>query len=148
MENVIQSKFVFCLVLILVTAARVLAQVDPTKVLIGTWEGQVESSTAPGGNQRTLVISSVKAQGEGEWIALGRLGITGQVKEGPGGQEISVSSKNNEIFLEYTIVTSKAPVRLKLVGDGKLEGTIGGFDRGRPVNYRISFEKTKTREIK
>jgi hypothetical protein len=68
MANVIRSIFVFCLqILILGTATSAFAQVDPTKALIGRWEGQVESSSAPGGNQRTLMISSVKAQGEGEW---------------------------------------------------------------------------------
>ena len=148
MANVIRSIFAFCLqILILGTATPGFAQVDPTKALIGRWEGTVESSGAPGGNQRTLIINSVKAQGEGEWIARGRLGITGQVQEGARGQEISVSSKNNEIFLEF-VRPAKAPVRLKLVGDNMLQGTIGGIDKGRPVNYRISLEKTKAGEIK
>jgi hypothetical protein len=149
MANVIRSIFAFCLqILILGTATSGFAQVDPTKALIGRWEGQVESSSAPGGNQRTLMISSVKAQGEGEWIARGRFGFTGQVQEGPGGQEISVSSKNNEIFIEFATGTGKAPVRLKLVDDNTLKGTIGGFDRGRAVNYRISLEKIKAGDIK
>ncbi|HEX2930872.1 MAG TPA: hypothetical protein VHV54_14215, partial [Candidatus Binatia bacterium] len=88
MANVIRSIFAFCLqILILGTATPGFAQVDPTKALIGRWEGTVESSGAPGGNQRTLIINSVKAQGEGEWIARGRLGITGQVQEGARGQE-------------------------------------------------------------
>jgi hypothetical protein len=149
MTNGIRSIFTFCLqILVLGIATSGFAQVDPTKALIGRWEGQVESSSAPGGNQRTLMISSVKAQGEGEWVARGRLGVTGQVQEGPGGQEITVSSKNNEIFLEFVTGPAKAPVRLKLVGDNMLQGTIGGFDRGRAVNYRMSLEKTKAGDIK
>ena len=149
MATLIRSIFAVCFqILILGTATPGFAQVDPTKALIGRWEGQVESSSAPGGNQRTLIISSVKAQGEGEWVARGRLGITGQVQEGSGGQDINVSSKNNEIFLEFVTGQGKAPVQLKLVGDNMLQGTIGGFDRGRAVNYRISLEKTKAGEIK
>jgi hypothetical protein len=59
-----------------------------------------------------------------------------------------LSSKNNEIFLEFVTGPAKAPVRLKLVGDNMLQGTIGGFDRGRAVNYRMSLEKTKAGDIK
>ena len=85
------------------------------------------------------MISSVKAQGKGEWIARGRLGVTGQVQESPGGQEITVSSKNNEIFLEF-VRPAKAPVRLKLVGDNMLQGTIGGLiAKDRTVNVSLAL---------
>ena len=35
-------RWFFVLVLVLSAGALTLAQVDPTKVLIGTWEGQIE----------------------------------------------------------------------------------------------------------
>ncbi len=77
-----------------------LAQVDPTKALIGTWEGQVQVSKQMG---RTLTINSVKAKGDGEWVARGRYAIEGmESKETTGGQAMSVSSKDNEIYLEFT----------------------------------------------
>ena len=129
--------------LALTISSTSLAQVDPTKALLGTWEGHIEASNVSGGAQRTLIINSVKATGSSEWEARGRFGVTGQVKEGPGGQEMSVSSKDNEIFVEFVGGQSKAPVRLKLVGDNKLDGTIGVFDRGRVADRRISLEKTK-----
>ena len=118
------------------------AQVDPTKALIGTWVGQIEA-TLSGGNERTIIINSVKAKGEGEWVARGRYGQPDQVKEGPGGQEMSVSSKDNDIFVEFIVGSSKNPVRLKLVGDTKLDGTINLQERGqsRASDKRFKLEK-------
>jgi hypothetical protein len=137
----------FLIVVLLSAGSFTFAQVDPSKALIGTWDGQI-SAYVPGGNQRTLMINSVQSKGENEWVALGRFGVTGQVKEGPGGQEMSVSSKNNEIFIEFVAGQGKSPVRLKLAGDNKLQGTIGIFDRGRGVDGRITLEKIKAGETK
>ena len=109
------------------------AQVDPTKALIGTWEGQVQISKQMG---RTLTINSVKAKGEGEWVARGRYAIEGmESKETTGGQAMSVSSKDNEIYLEFTTGNANNPVKLKLVGENKLEGTtdFGGKVRERKM---------------
>ena len=98
-----------------------LAQVDPTKALIGTWEGQVQIAKQMG---RTLTINSVKAKGEGEWVARGRYVTSGlESKEESGGQAMSVTSKDNEIYVEFTTGNAKNPVKLKLVGENKLEGT-------------------------
>jgi hypothetical protein len=138
----------FLIVVLLSAGSLTFAQVDPSKALIGTWDGQISASNAPGGNQRTLMINSVQSKGENEWVALGRFGVTGQVKESPGGQEMSVSSKNNEIFIEFVAGQGKTPVRLKLAGDNKLQGTIGIFDRGRGVDGRITLEKIKAGETK
>ena len=95
------------------------AQVDPTKALIGTWEGTVGVSI--GERERTIIIQSVKPNAEGGWVARGRYGITGQKL---GGQTYDVSVKDNEINVDFiTAGGGKIPVHLKLVGDNKLEGT-------------------------
>jgi hypothetical protein len=129
---------IFGLQILLISSATFsFAQVDPTKALIGRWEGQIEISSNSG---RTLIINSVKAKGEGEWVARGRYSVAGQEsKAETGGQAMSVSSKDNDVFVEFVSGNAKNPVRLKLVGDNKLEGKIdlGGGTGDR----RIKFEK-------
>jgi len=113
--------------------------VDPTRALIGTWEGWADGIKHP---EQTLVINSVKPTGSGEWVARGRFGLSGQVdREKGGGQKLSVSSKDNEILIEFVTPQGKMPVRVKLVGDNKLEGTVEAFDRGKVAKRRINFEK-------
>ena len=136
---------IFSLQILLVAEATLLfAQVDPTKALIGRWEGQIEVA---GNSGRTIMINSVKAKGEGEWIARGRYAIAGMESEKTtGGNEMFVSSKDNEIYVEFIVGNSRNPVKLKLVGENKLEGTInmvvGG---GRGADRRIKFEKVETK---
>ena len=147
MSNTIRSYLGLSLQVLLFAVTTVgFAQVDPTKALIGTWEGQAQISK---NMERTLIINSVKPTGSGEWVARGRFGLSRQVEtEKGGGQEMSVSLKDNEIFIEFVGTQGKAPVRLKLVGDNKLEGTIEAFDRGRVAERRIAFEKVKAGETK
>ena len=144
----IKSSFGLGLALsFLIVVTNALAQVDPEKALLGTWEGQADTQQ---NRERVLVINSVKATGNGEWVGRGRFGTAGQVdtEKAGGNTEISISSKNNEIYLEWVGAQGKAPVRVKMVNDNKLEGTIGAFDRGRAVDRRITFEKTKAGEVK
>ena len=118
-------------VLLVSGATLTFAQVDPTKVLVGRWEGQVQVASQMG---RTLTINSVKAKGEGEWVARGYYNIAGmESKETTGGQAMSVSSKDNEIYIEFVTGNANNPVKLKLVGENKLEGTtdFGGKVRER-----------------
>ena len=133
---------IFGLHFLLISAATLsFAQVDPTKALVGRWEGQIETS---GNSGRTLIINSVKAKGEGEWVARGRYAIAGMESEKTtGGSEMSVSSKDNDVFVEFVVGSSKNPVRLKLVGDNKLEGTINMMEQGqkRPADKRFKLEK-------
>jgi hypothetical protein len=50
------------------------AQVDPAKVLVGTWEGEQEYLVISADNpRRILVIESVN-QVDGKWVANGRYG--------------------------------------------------------------------------
>ncbi len=132
---------VFSLQFLLISDATIsFAQVDPTKALIGTWEGQIEIT---GNSGRTLTINSVKAKGDGEWVARGRFAIAGmESKEETGGQAMSVLSKDNDVFVEFVSGGNKNPVKLKLVGENKLESTINMvLPGGRSGDRRIKFEK-------
>jgi len=143
MTNIVRFYLaIFGLQILLISGATFsFAQVDPTKALIGRWEGQIEIS---GNSARTLMINSVKAKGEGEWVARGRYAIAGMESEKTtGGNEMSVSSKDNDVFVEFVAGGSKNPVRLKLVGDNKLEGTINMVVGGRGADRRIKFEKVE-----
>jgi hypothetical protein len=124
------------LVLVLSAGAMTLAQVDPTKVLIGTWQGQVETLR---GSDQILIINSVTATGDGEWVARGRFGPRESTSTGPGGREMAVKVKDNEIYIEFA-AKGDNPVRLKLVNDNKLEGTINVVLK-RAVDRRIWLEK-------
>ena len=124
------------LVLVFSAGALTLAQVDPTKVLIGTWEGQAETLK---GYDQILIINSVEPKGEGEWVARGRFGPRDSTSTGPGGQEMGIRAKDNEIFIEFA-AKGNNPVRLKLVNDNRLEGTINIVLK-RAVDRRIWLEK-------
>jgi len=127
----------FLVILLLLSAgALTLAQVDPTKVLLGRWEGQVETTK---GSDMILIINSVKAIGEDEWVARGRFGPRGSVSTAPGGQEMTVKSKGNELSIHF-ITKDKNPVRLKLVNDNKLEGTMNIILKS-AVDRRVWLEK-------
>jgi len=115
------------------------AQVDPGKVLVGTWIGHVE---LPRDSERALVIRSVKPKDGGGWIADGRYGLT---VEKMGRREIEVSLQGSDIILEF--VTSEKtpnPVRLKLVGENRLEGTLSiVVSFGRTSNRGFKLEKVE-----
>ena len=140
------TKIGVCFALILlvssVSAGLSFAQVDPEKVLVGTWEGQVEALLSSG-NQFVLIINSVKKISDTEWVARARFGRPDMVnKETQGGREIEVIQKDNDIVVNFT-GKSGTPMRLKLVGDNRLEGTLNTTERGQrnPSDHRIKFEK-------
>jgi len=143
------KKLTVCFaVIILVSplfASLCFSQVDPEKALIGRWDGLAQASPPHQSSESTLVITSIKATGSGEWVGSGQFGTTGQDGSDT---EINISSKNNEIYLEWVGAQGKAPVRVKVVGDNKLEGTIEAFDRGRVVPRGITFEKVKAGDVK
>ena len=112
------------------------AQVDPTKVLVGTWIGHVE---VPRDSERALVIRSVKPKDGGGWIADGRYGLT---VEKMGRREIEVSLQGSDIILEFT-TGEKNPVRLKLVGENRLEGTLNIRLDYRTSNRGFKLEKVE-----
>jgi len=124
-------------ILLLSNATYSFAQVDPTKALVGNWEGQVETQS---NNQRSLFIRSVEPAESGEWIAVGRIGPTRGDAEKEGGVKMKVYSKDNDIYIDYP---GKSEARLKLVGVDKLAGTIEAVDRGKTGPRRVMFEKIK-----
>lgn len=110
---------------------------DPTKALIGTWEGPL--ALYGGENWRTVIIKSVKAKEGGGWVAEGTYGITGKRL---GRTTYDVSLQDGEIVLTF-VTGAKAPAHLKLVGDSKLEGkvNVGGND-----NRNLKLEKVEPKK--
>ena len=114
------------------------AQLDPTKVLVGKWEGHVESLRD---SERVLVIRSVTPKEGGGWVADGRFGLT---IEKMGRREIEVSLRGDDIILEFAAGQSN-PVRLKLVGENRLEGTLNVMAAVRAVNLGFKLEKVESK---
>jgi hypothetical protein len=107
-------------------------------VLVGTWIGHVE---VPRDSERVLVIRSVKPKDGGGWIADGRYGLT---LEKMGRREIDVSLQGNDIILEFVTGTKiPNPVRLKLVGENRLEGTLNIRLDYRTSNRGFKLEKVE-----
>jgi hypothetical protein len=123
---------------LLFSATCAFAQTDPIKTLVGTWEGWVEGIPNP---ERALVIRSVKAKEDGGWTGDGRYGYTTAKM---GRSEIDISKQGNDVLLEF-LSGEKNPVKLKLVGDNKLEGTANFVVTGRTTNRVIKFEKKATK---
>ena len=138
MSRKLSLCFAIIILLLPSFAGFTFAQADPEKGLIGKWEGQAEVAK---NRERSLVINSVKATGSGEW--------TGYGSTDAGNVEINITKKDNEIYLEYVGAGGgKAPYRLKMVGDNKMEGTVEAFEKGRSVPRRITFEKVKAGDVK
>jgi hypothetical protein len=138
MRSSIRALFFLCSFQYLIVAVIARAQVDPTKVLIGRWEGTV---ALPKDNARTIIIKSVKPKADGGWIAQGNFGITGK-RLAP--MTYNVSLQNGEVILEFvnTYAQGKNPGRLKLVGDRKLEGWINYVaGAGITKNHTFTLEK-------
>jgi hypothetical protein len=93
----------------------------------------------PKGSDMILIINLVEAKGEGEWIARGRFGPRSNTSTGPGGRTMDVKAKDNEISIEFTTKDNN-PVRLKLVNDKRLEGTVNLVLK-RAVDRRIWLDK-------
>jgi hypothetical protein len=111
------------------------AQADPAKVLIGTWVGHAE---VPRDSERVLIISSVTPKDGGGWVADGRFGFT--VKKAPP-RQIEVSLQGSDIILEF-VAGQNSPVRLKLVGENRLEGTLNIVLQTEPV-IEVSYLRKK-----
>ena len=114
------------------------AQVDPTKVLVGTWVGHVESLRE---SERVLVIRSVASKEGGGWVADGSFGFT---IEKMGRRNIEVSLRGSDIILEFVVGQSN-PVRLKLAGENRLEGTLNVMAAVRAVNLGFKLEKVEAK---
>ena len=120
-------------------AQPIWAQADPAKVLVGSWEGWVEGIPQP--QERWLVIRSVKPKEGGGWIADGRYGYTA---DKGARHQIDVLTQDGDTILEFSSA-EKNPVRLKLVGDSKLEGTANFVTSGRTTKRIVKFDKKPTK---
>lgn len=131
------SALVFFLIPTGLGGSSAWAQLDPTKALVGTWEGWVR---VPPYREFTLIIESVTPQ-DGGWVARGRYGLKeANVIRPP--RPIPVSQQGGDIIVEFR--AGKNPVRLKLVGERKLEGTmnvVGGWSG--TMNLGFKFEKVE-----
>ena len=125
----------YILAQLLLLDAPALAQIDPAKVLVGQWEGQVE---VPRDQERILTINSV-APKDGGWVAEGRFGIP-PAKGQP--VTINISSQDGKLVLEFEATGHMHnPWHLTLVNETQLEGT-GNFVVGRKaVDRRAKFQK-------
>jgi hypothetical protein len=114
----------FGLVLLLITSSW--AQVDPAKVLVGTWEGEL-ALQGRGNRGRTLIIDSV-TQNDGKWVAQGRYGITGQ---GLGRVPIEVDVSGDRVWIRFKS-GANSDIRLNLLQEKYLVGTltIAGTSQG------------------
>jgi hypothetical protein len=116
------------------------AQLDPTKVLVGTWEGSLPKYLPIG--EFTLIIESVTPQ-DGGWVAMGSFGPKEGNVRPPRTYPVSqVSQRGGDIIVEFR--AGQNPVRLKLVGERKLEGTmnvVGGLSG--TTNHGFKFEKVE-----
>ena len=127
------SALVFFLIPTGLGGSSAWAQLDPTKVLVGTWEGWL----AP--YEFTLIIESVTPQ-DGGWVARGRFGRKdGNVRR----RSIPVSQQRGDIILEFR--AGQNPVRLKLVGERKLDGTMNVVVVGGTRNLGFNFEKVESK---
>ena len=109
------------------------AQADPAKVLIGTWVGHAE---VPRDSERVLIIRSVTPKDGGGWVADGGFG-------GKGDQRIEIkvsASRVRDIILEF-VTGQNNPVRLKLVGENRLDGTLNIVLQNRTSNRSLKLEK-------
>jgi len=118
------------------------AQVDPAKVLVEVWDGQ---AAVMGQSRFTLVINNVKETGDGTWVGRGRFGfasMTDTENRRGGNTELNITSKDGEILVSFITINAKTPINLKLIGENKLEGTIGVVQMGGSLRDRkIWFEK-------
>ena len=138
------SALVFFLIPTGLGGSSAWAQLDPTKALVGTWEGWVR---VPPYREFTLIIESVTPQ-DGGWVARGRYGLKeANVIRPP--RTIPVAQQGGDIIVEFR--SGANPVRLKLVGERKLEGTmnvVGGLSGTMNLGFKFEKVEPKADDIK
>src|SRR4030095_15451323 len=119
------------------------AQVDPTKALVGVWEGTVAVTHD---NERVIVIKSVKPKEDGSgWTAEGQFG---QTRDRLGKMTYDISREGNDLIVEFVVARTSNPGRLKLVGEKKLDGHmnyIGPADKR--LNRSMTLEKVESKPV-
>ncbi len=130
-----------CIQLLLGFSTLVQAQVDPTKVLVGRWEGVLEKRRV---NNETIIIESVTPKDNG-WVAEGFYARSASEDRGKR-MTFEVSRQGGDIIVEF-VDKKNNPGRLKLLDERHLEGTmnfvVGG---GRTSNRNIKLEKVEPKK--
>jgi hypothetical protein len=118
------------------------AQGDLAKVLVGTWQGELQQRTQKGADPGlTLIITSVKQEG-GKWVADARLGGAEGGKTAKMNIDIDTSGSKPALRFKGTKGT-EYDVSLfnekELVGTAGLITGVGGNSRDR--SRSVKFEK-------
>ena len=126
---------VFALVLALLVIAGSEAQTDPSKALIGKWQGEIQYTGKAGNPNRVLVIESVSQKEGRGWIAEGRYGVT----KASGKVHIDVDTTGKVPSIRF-VTDANSIVKLNLVNDKWLTGTItyaGTSQRGNDRSMKL-----------
>ena len=118
------------------------AQLDPEKVLVGTWEGVVDGVRD---NGRTIIIRSVKPTDNG-WEAQGFYATSASKGKGQG-MTFEVSRQGEDIIVQF-VTSQKNPGKLKLLDERHMEGTMNFVVTGRTTNRALKLEKVDKAEPK
>ena len=111
------------------------AELDPEKVLVGTWEGTVE---LPRDNGRTIIIQSVKSSENG-WVGEGFF-ATSESKGKGQRMTFDISRQGDDIIVQF-VTNQKNPGKLKLLDERHMEGTMNFVVIGRTTNRLLKLEK-------
>jgi hypothetical protein len=128
-------RLAIALIVALLATAGSEAQTDPSKVLIGQWQGEIRDPFMKGNPNRILVVQSVN-QSDGKWTAEGLYGIA----KASGKVHIEVDMTGQWPSIRF-VTGANSVVKLNLVDNRSLTGTItysGSSQYGgdRPMNLR------------
>jgi hypothetical protein len=105
---------------LLLSAGVASAQLDPTKVLIGTWKGELQQRTQKDADPTlVLIIKSVK-QEDGKMVAEGRFGPT---EDKTAAIKIDIDTSRAKPTLNFS-TRSGVPYSLNLMDEKNLVGTV------------------------
>jgi hypothetical protein len=96
------------------------AQLDVAKILVGKWEGDIQTRGMAGDPNRTLIIDTV-AEREGGWAVKAQYGVTGGKLSHI---DATLDKAGDQFLLKFVVgAQSKANVSLRLHDDKHLVGT-------------------------
>jgi hypothetical protein len=111
------------------------AQADLSKVLVGRWDGEIDSPWEKRlGPYRTLIIKSVRQDG-GTWTVNVLYGVTGK---GTGPVSATMEVISGEVILKF-LTQANSAVTLTLYKEKSLQGSFRGAGGSR--DYPIKFTK-------
>lgn len=119
------------------------AQLDPEKILPGTWEGVVDGTRD---NGRTIIIRSIKATDNGGWEAQGFYATS--ASKGRGARMTFEVSRDGEDVIVQFVTSQKTPGKLKLLDDRHMEGTMNFVVPRGTTNRLLKLEKVEKTDTK